>query len=118
MTIFADRLRQFERSFRLRTVDLADALGLPPVTVKSWELGMTEPTLDQLRTLGAYSERSVDYFLGLDDRVMIDASRLSDESLKSLQDYVMFRTMCDLEKTTKEMKHARFIPILQEFQEE
>lgn len=107
MNHFTENLKRSERAFGIRTADLADYLGLPPETVKSWEVGMSEPNLEQLRLLCEYFETPADYLIGLNDRPMVDVSGLDDSQIGIIQELILVMA----QRNRNESRKALIIPV-------
>ena len=58
---------------------LAKELGVSRSSVNAWEMGISMPTIDRLIDIAEYFHVSVDYLLGLNDRLTIDISSLNEK---------------------------------------
>lgn len=65
------RIRELRISAGYTQKYLAELLGKGESTVRSWELGKSEPDLDTLRKLGEIFSVSIDYFLRKDGRNIV-----------------------------------------------
>jgi len=68
-TLFAKRLREIREKKRLTQKDLAKHFDVTPVAYGGWERGDAEPSLENLAEISKYFNVTVDWLLGLDDRI-------------------------------------------------
>lgn len=75
--------------------DLADMLKVKQATVSGWESGRREPDIESLKRMSVILDCSIDELLGnkekpvvKDDELSRKLSRLSDENLQRMEDYV------------------------------
>ena len=59
---------------------LAKELGVSRSSVNAWEMGISTPSVERIVDRSNYFRVTVDYLLGLDDKVNIDISSLSEEA--------------------------------------
>ena len=90
MSVFSTRLLAFQTRFHISTRDLAEALDLPATKIDEWCSGKAEPTLDEFYRLAQCSGQGADYFLGSDDRKLVDVSCLSERDINTIIDLIQF----------------------------
>jgi len=56
--------------------------------VNAWEMGINTPNAQSLIMLSQFFHVSVDYLLGVDDRVMLDISRLNEREQRAVSEMV------------------------------
>lgn len=61
---FAVTLKMLRLARGLTQQELAKQLGLSPVTISGYELGLREPSIEMLERIADYFGVSVDYLLG------------------------------------------------------
>ena len=86
--VFIQRLRQLRADWRLSQIELANALYVSRSCVRNWELGDSTPTMEMLADIALFFRVSVDYLLGLDERVCIQTNFLSDRAVSAISDLV------------------------------
>ena len=59
---------------------LARELGVSRSSVNAWEMGISTPSVERIVDISNYFHVTVDYLLGLDDKLSIDISSLSEEA--------------------------------------
>lgn len=64
---FAVTLKMLRLQHGLTQQELAERLGLSPVTISGYENGHREPSIEILERIADYFEVSVDYLLGRED---------------------------------------------------
>ena len=79
----------------IRQNDFADMLKVKQATVSGWESGRREPDIESLKRMSVILDCSIDELLGnkekpvvRDDELSRKLSRLSDENLQRMEDYV------------------------------
>lgn len=65
--VFAERLKQLRKEFKLGQNELANKLELSNASISYWENAKQEPTASALFKLAKFFSVSVDYLLGLED---------------------------------------------------
>lgn len=65
--VFAERLKEARKENKLSQREAAKLLKISNSTIASWEIGRTEPDLENLGKLSKLYYHTVDYFLGLAD---------------------------------------------------
>ena len=60
------RIKDLREEIKITQKKLADLVGKSPTAVASWEQGLSEPCVNDLRLLCSIFEVSADYLLGLE----------------------------------------------------
>ena len=60
------RIKELREEIKITQKKLADLVGKSPTAVASWEQGLSEPCVNDLRLLCSIFEVSADYLLGLE----------------------------------------------------
>ncbi len=66
-TILGTRLKELREEYHLTQTQIAEALGINPVTYLHYEKDQREPPLSLLADIAAFYNVSVDYLLGIAD---------------------------------------------------
>lgn len=61
------KIKELRKVKGLKQKDLAELLNKSPTAVASWEQGLSEPNVNDIRTLCKIFNVSADYLLGLED---------------------------------------------------
>lgn len=61
------RIKELRKEKGLKQKELAELLNKSPTAVASWEQGLSEPNVNDIRTLCKIFEITSDYLLGLED---------------------------------------------------
>ena len=61
------RIKELRVEIKMTQKELAKSVGKSPTAVASWEQGLSEPCVNDLRTLCSIFEISADYLLGIED---------------------------------------------------
>lgn len=69
---------------------LAKQMNLTRATINAWEMGINYPNSQSLIMLADFFNVSVDYLLGLDDREMLNISKLNDREKKMIAEMVKY----------------------------
>jgi transcriptional regulator with XRE-family HTH domain len=75
-----ERITELRNKYNLTQHALAKELGVSRSSVNAWELGISTPSVERIVDISNYFHVTVDYLLGLDDKVNIDISSLSEEA--------------------------------------
>lgn len=67
MTLLAERLKNLRLQKNAKQVDIAEYIGVLPRTIRFYESGEREPSLDVLIKLADYFGVTADYLLGRSD---------------------------------------------------
>ena len=86
--MFAKRLENLRKSYKLTQKQLADKLGVKKQTVSNWENDNILPSIDTLIRICNFFNVSTDYILGLDDKKYIEVSDLSLEIVSHIQQII------------------------------
>lgn len=60
------RIKELREEIKITQKKLAELVGKSPTAVASWEQGLSEPCVNDLRLLCSIFEVSADYLLGLE----------------------------------------------------
>ena len=74
-----EKINELRNKNNITQLALAKELGVSRSSVNAWEMGISMPTIDRLIDIAQYFHVSVDYLLGLNDRLTIDISSLSEK---------------------------------------
>ena len=86
--MFGNRIKSLRISYNLSQVQLADQLCVSKQTVSNWENGYIQPSIDILIRIAQFFSVSTDYLLGLDDRLYIEITGLSQTQLSHVQQII------------------------------
>ena len=75
-----ERITELRNKYNLTQHALAKELGVSRSSVNAWEMGISTPSVERIVDISNYFRVTVDYLLGLDDKVNIDISSLSEEA--------------------------------------
>ena len=75
-----ERITELRNKNNLTQHALARELGVSRSSVNAWEMGISTPSVERIVDISNYFRVTVDYLLGLDDKVNIDISSLSEEA--------------------------------------
>lgn len=64
---FGERMRACRLTKQIKGVEMSSFLRVAPAAVRSYETGLTEPSLDTLISIAKKLDVSTDYLLGLTD---------------------------------------------------
>ena len=74
-----EKINELRNKYNITQLALAKELGVSRSSVNAWEMGISMPTIDRLIDIAEYFHVSVDYLLGLNDRLTIDISSLNEK---------------------------------------
>ena len=74
-----EKISELRNKNNLTQFALAKALGVTRSSVNAWEMGISLPTIERIIDIAQYFHVSVDYLLGLDNRLTIDISSLNEK---------------------------------------
>jgi transcriptional regulator with XRE-family HTH domain len=90
-----NNIKKARISSKLKQSELADILHVGQTTISNWETGYSEPDFEALKKMSDIFNCSIDELLGnkgkpvvKDDELSRKLSRLSDENLQRMEDYV------------------------------
>lgn len=90
-----NRIKDCRVKFELTQTELAKICNVKQNTVSSWETGRSEPDFESLKKMSDIFNCSIDELLGnkekpvvKDDELSRKLSRLSDENIQRMEDYV------------------------------
>src|SRR6056297_773735 len=67
---FGMKLRKLREERKVSQAHIAKLLGVSPQMISKLEMGKSKPSMDALKALAVYFNVSVEYFLGLEDRMV------------------------------------------------
>lgn len=94
--MFGDRLKSLRLSHNYSQVQLAYELNVSKQTISNWENGNILPSIEMLIKISRYFSVSSDYLLGLDDRIYIDVSALSEKQIVHIVQII--NDICNFQK--------------------
>ena len=74
-----EKINELRNKNNITQLALAKELEVSRSSVNAWEMGISMPTIDRLIDIAEYFHVSVDYLLGLNDRLTIDISSLNEK---------------------------------------
>lgn len=75
-----ERITELRNKYNLTQHALAKELGVSRSSVNAWEMGISTPSVERIIDIAQYFHVSVDYILGLENKISIDISSLSEEA--------------------------------------
>lgn len=75
------RIKELRQTRSWSQVDLAKKLNVTKQTVSNWENDNIQPSVEMLVRLSKIFNVSTDYLLGLDDRMLVDVTGLTKETI-------------------------------------
>ena len=85
---FGERLKTLRKRDNISQNALSKELDMTRAAINAWEMGINTPNAQSLIMLSQYFHVSVDYLLGVDDRIMLDISRLSEREQRAVSEMV------------------------------
>lgn len=85
---FGLRLRELREAIHLSQSDVASRLNVSRSTVSGYESNTTTPSLEQFTRLAILYNTSLDYMMGLDNRVCFYLDGLSENQQQTILDVV------------------------------
>lgn len=82
------RIKTVRTAKGMTQVQLAKILGVTKQSVSNWENDNILPSIEMLKKLSLALSVSADYLLGLDDRLLLDVSDLSETELEHVKHIV------------------------------
>lgn len=83
--MICDNIKMLRLAQGLTQVELAAELNVSKQCVSNWENDYIQPSIEMLIKLAKYFKVSTDYILGLDERKVIDVSKLSDREVAHIR---------------------------------
>ena len=74
-----EKINELRNKNNITQLALAKELGVSRSSVNAWEMGISMPTIERLIDIAQYFHVSIDYLLGLDNRLTIDISSLNEK---------------------------------------
>ena len=85
---FGLRLKELREAKKLSQKDVADRLSVVPSTISGYENNTITPSLEQAIRLAILYHTSLDYMMGLDNRVCFYLDGLSENQQQTILDVV------------------------------
>ncbi len=85
---FGLRLKELREAKKLSQKDVADRLSVVPSTISGYENNTITPSLEQAIRLAILYHTSLDYIMGLDNRVCFYLDGLSENQQQTILDVV------------------------------
>ena len=86
--MLGERIKSLRKASKLSQVELGNKLEVTKQTVSNWENENILPSVDMLIRICMFFNVSTDYILGLDDKVYIEITGLSLETIKHIQQII------------------------------
>ena len=88
LIIFSQKLKKLRIDAGLSQKQLGERIGLTNSTLSKYENASKAPSIDSLIALAKVFHVSVDYLLGLENKNMIDISRIPDQNTHIITELV------------------------------
>lgn len=79
-----ERITELRNKYNLTQHALAKELGVSRSSVNAWEMGISTPSVERIVDIATYFHVTVDYLLGLDNKLNLDISMLSEEAKEAI----------------------------------
>ena len=79
LNTIAEKIRYFRDKLGLTQTDLAKRLGISRSAVNAWEMSLSSPSLANIVEMSRIFHTTVDSLIGMDDRLLVDVTPLSNE---------------------------------------
>ncbi len=79
-----ERITELRNKNNLTQHALARELGVSRSSVNAWEMGISTPSVERIVDIATYFHVTVDYLLGLDNKLNLDISMLSEEAKEAI----------------------------------
>lgn len=79
-----ERITELRNKYNLTQHALAKVLGVSRSSVNAWEMGISTPSVERIVDIATYFHVTVDYLLGLDNKLNLDISMLSEEAKEAI----------------------------------
>ena len=86
--MLGEKIKLLRNVSKLSQVELAQKLEVTKQTVSNWENDNILPSIDMLIKICKFFNVSTDYILGLDDKVYIEITGLSVETISHIQQII------------------------------
>ena len=93
-----NQIKEYRVKSELTQAELARLCNVKQNTISSWETGRSEPDFESLKKMAGFFNCSIDELLGNKEKLAVrdgelsrKLSRLSDENLQRMEDYVDLR---------------------------
>lgn len=79
VSVIADRIKALRESCSWTQSELAKRLGITRSSVNAWEMGLSVPSTQYIAELVNLFKVSADYLLGINAKVIVDISSLTED---------------------------------------
>lgn len=86
----AERLKKLRELNDISQNALSKELNITRATINAWEMGISYPNAQSLILLSKYFNVTVDYLLGINDRIMLDISTLNQREQELISEMVHY----------------------------
>ncbi len=86
--MFGEIIRKLRVARNLNQVQLAGELDVSKQTISNWENNNILPSIEMLIKISHFFSVKTDYLLGLDDRIYIEVTGLTDTELAHVQQII------------------------------
>ena len=83
--MFYERIKELRLSLGINQVQFGKKLNVSKQCISNWESGYIQPSIDMLIRIAETFSISADYLLGLNDKLTIDVSGLTNEQILHIQ---------------------------------
>ena len=89
---FGETLKRLRQRNNISQDELAKKLNVKQYVISSWEIGRSEPNIEQIKFLSTYFNVPTDYLLGKDSTqppVILDTSGLTDAQIQAIRNLMI-----------------------------
>lgn len=86
--MFEERIKELRLSLGLNQIQFGKKLFVTKQCVSNWENGNIQPSVDMLIKISKTFSVSIDYMLGLSNKLSLDVSGLTNEQILHIQNVV------------------------------
>lgn len=83
--MFSERIRELRKSKNISQVELGKHIGVTKQSISNWENDNIQPSIEMLLKLAEYFSVSTDYILGVNDKKILDVSKLTDDEVAHIR---------------------------------
>jgi Predicted transcriptional regulators len=83
-----EKIAELRKLRNISQVELANALGVSKQAVSNWENDNVQPSIEMLVKIAEYFSVGTDYLLGLNKRVYLEVTGLSDVQLTHIRQII------------------------------
>ena len=88
--MIADRIKYAREQNKLTQTELAHKLGVTRSSVNAWEMGTSLPSIQYIIEMADFFKVTTDYILDMDNKYMLDISRLDYDAQKIVIEQVRY----------------------------